>query len=76
LENADEGESNHVLEGIPAHDISKMDDTMEVGATVGYNLGNIGLKLVVGYATGDNDEDGYNLQHKGFNITPSFSVSF
>jgi len=49
---------------------------MEIGATVGYEMGNIGLSLLIGYASEFNSVKSNFDENTGFNITPSFSVSF
>jgi len=61
--------------------VEEFGDSFEVGATAGYSMGNIGLNLKVGYVGFDGNTTGaklpdLNFDKKGFNITPSFSVSF
>jgi len=76
------GANTGIVEGfdlgayIASGDIANFGDDMEIGATVGYEMGNIGLSLLIGYASEFNSVKSNFGADTGFNITPSFSVSF
>jgi len=76
------GANTGIVEGfdlgayIASGDIANFGDDMEIGATVGYEMGNIGLNLLIGYSSEKNSVESNFGADTGFNITPSFSVSF
>jgi len=76
------GANTGIVEGfdlgayIASGDIANFGDDMEIGATVGYEMGNIGLSLLIGYSAEKNSVESNFDKDTGFNITPSFSVSF